>query len=363
MRLGLVIGTRQPDLARLYGRAVACALLAALISAPTAGTAQPAGPNAPTPNRITSLIGIVGDSLHGGPLAGATILVDGQGGAATTDSIGRFRIDSIQAGLYKLGIFHPILDSLGSTLESRPVKFVAGKPVLLTLATPSGRTIRHAVCPETPVRRFELGDSGIAVVVGRVLNPETDNAVVDARVTLTWIETAFDIKGLRVHSYTRETTSDRAGEFHFCALPSGLVGNLRATAGTGTQLVVERELDLGQRILTITTLHLLVLPPELATPRGVQAAAQAVLTGSVVRPDGSPLAAATAFVQGTTDSAFTDDLGTFKNARAAEWDPHGHSPSPRVRAGVGRRGTLQPRAAKHHGRNADPCARPGSHSR
>ena len=157
-----------------------------------------------------------------------------------------------------------------------------------------------------------MGDSGIAVVVGRVLDPETDDAVVDARVTLTWIETAFDSKGLRVHSYTRATTSDRAGEFHFCALPSGLVGNLRATGGTGTQLVVERELDLGQRILTITTLHLMVLPPDLANPRGLQAAAQAVLTGSVVRPDGSPLAAATAFVQGTADSVFTDDLGTFK---------------------------------------------------
>ena len=278
----LALGARRSDPSRAYWETAICLVLGALIAAPRASAAQPAWSTTPTPSRITSLIGIIGDSLHGGPLAGATVLVDGQPVEATTDSIGRFRIDSIQAGQYRLGIFHPIFDSLGSTMESRPVKFVAGKPVLVTLATPSGKTIRHAVCPETPVPRVETGDSGIAVVVGRILNPENEDPVLDARVGLSWIETAFDSKGLRVHSYRRETTSDRAGEFHFCALPSGLVGNLRATGGSGTQFVVERELDLGQRILTITTLHLLVLSPELANPHGIQVSSQAILTGSIL---------------------------------------------------------------------------------
>src|SRR5580658_8562977 len=98
--------------------------LAAAMATPAVGTPQ-APASTPGPSHFTSLVGIIGDSLHGGPLAGAVVMVDGQSSEATTDSVGRFRIDSIQTGQHRLGIFHPILDSMGSTLASRPVKFVA----------------------------------------------------------------------------------------------------------------------------------------------------------------------------------------------------------------------------------------------
>ncbi len=304
-------GTRRSEVSR--PRLVVCVAFAVLIVAPPAGSAQAPSPAASTPAHLASLIGIIGDSLHGGPLAGATVMVDGQPSEGTTDSIGRFRIDSIEAGQHRLGIFHPILDSLGSSLASRPVKFVAGKPLLVTLATPSGRTIRHAVCPEVPVPKIESGDSGIAVVVGRVLDPENEDPISDARISLTWIETAFDHKGFRVVTHTRQTTSDASGDFHFCALPSGLVGDLRATSGAGKPIMVERELDLGERILTITMLHLPVPRATAGDPSGggVVIAARAALSGTVVRPDGSPLEGATAIVEGTPDSAVTNELGAF----------------------------------------------------
>ena len=144
----------------------------------------------------TSLVGIVGDSLHGGPLAGAVILVNGQSQEAVTDSIGRFRIDSVAAGRHRVGIFHPILDSLGTSLASRPVRFAAGKPLLVSLATPSGRTIRRAMCPEVVPRRhvIEHADSGVAVLVGRVLDPEYDTPIPDADVTCS---------SMRRHSFAR----------------------------------------------------------------------------------------------------------------------------------------------------------------
>src|SRR5208282_28274 len=100
---------------------------------------------------------------------------------------------------------------------------------------------------------------------------------------------------------------------HFCALPSGLVGDLRATAGSGKSTVmVERELDLSQRILTITMLHLPVPPPGSEASPEARIPAQAVLNGIVVRPDGSPMSGATAIVEGTPDSTLTDDLGSFR---------------------------------------------------
>jgi hypothetical protein len=315
MRARLALWTVALFPRRIWG--VAAPLVAVLVVAPAAGSAQAGpsaqpGPSAPVASRMTSLIGIVGDSLHGGPLAGATVLVDGQPGEATTDSIGRFRFDSVEPGQHSLGIFHPILDSLGSNLaSSRPVKFVAGKPSLVTLATPSGRTIRHAVCPDVVIPKSESGDSGMAVVVGRVLDPETEEPVSGSHVSLTWIETAFNAKGIGIKTHARDAVADKTGEFYFCALPSGLVGNLRAYFESNPQDMVERELDLGVRILTITVLHL-PRPDTTSGSKSAQALRTAILAGVVSRPDGSAMSGATAWVQGTADSAVTNDKGAFE---------------------------------------------------
>jgi hypothetical protein len=265
------------------------------------------GPRSRSENSTTSVLGVVGDSLHGGPLAGAIIMVDGQPREAVTDSIGRFRIDSVAAGEYRVGVFHPILDSLGTSLASRPVQFTAGKPMLISLATPSGRTIRHAFCPAMPGRapRYEHADSGVAILVGRVLDPDSDVAVKDATVTLSWTETTFDRAALNVTPYARTTTTSETGDFRFCALPTGLTGLLRAAVGSNGQSVVERELSLESRIVTMATVHLSEAAKS-QTPQG-----HAVLTGEVERPDGSPFIGATAIIEGTRDSAVSDSNGTF----------------------------------------------------
>jgi hypothetical protein len=289
--------------------AAAIGLCAAHICGPLILAAQGPRSTALNATPTTSLVGVVGDSLHGGPLAGAVVMVDGQSREAVTDSIGRFRMDSVAAGRYRLGVFHPILDSLGTSLASRPVRFLAGKPILISLATPSGRTLRHAICPELPTGRgrVEHGDSGVAVLVGRVLDPESDAPVAGASITLSWIETVFNRQAIRATPYQRATTADNTGDFRLCALPSGLNGVLRVAAGPDGHDVVERELGLENRIVTMTTVHL-PGPDSSGTPRSVD---RAVLSGAVERPDGTPLAGATAVVEGTTDSATTGADGTF----------------------------------------------------
>jgi hypothetical protein len=262
----------------------------------------------PAATPTTSLVGIVGDSLHGGPLAGAVVVLDGQPREAVTDSIGRFRIDSVATGRYRVGIFHPILDSMGTSLASRPVRFTAGKPLLISLATPSGRTIRRAICSELPrvTSHVEHGDSGVAVLVGRVLDPESDAPVAGATVTLAWVETILSRQAIRATSHQRSTTTDDMGDFRFCALPSGLNGVLRAVGPNGAD-AVERELGLENRIVTMATVH---VPIPDSTTAG-KPSRHAVLTGAVERPDGSPMIGATALIRGTTDSAKTGHDGTF----------------------------------------------------
>lgn len=283
----------------------ALGVVGACVGGPIA--AQVPGSVPVTAVRTTSVLGVVGDSLHGGPLAGAVIMVDGQPREAVTDSIGRFRLDSVVAGQHRVGVFHPILDSLGTSLASRPVRFTAGRPMLISLATPSGRTIRHAFCPEMTAHapRYEHADSGVAVLVGRVLDPDSNAVITNAAVTLSWVETAFDRGTLRVTPYARTTTTSEMGDFRFCALPTGLTGLLRVAGGSNSQSVVERELSLDNRIVTMTTMHL-PEPAESQAPSG-----HAVLTGEVERPDGSPFVGATAVLEGTRDSAVSDSTGTF----------------------------------------------------
>lgn len=306
MRLPTHRAARRDDVSPPVIRAALLLTAAvAFVSPPAFG--QRAHSAASNERSMTSVFGVVGDSLHGGPLAGAIIMVDGQIREGVTDSIGRFRIDSVAAGEYRVGVFHPILDSLGTSLATRPVQFTPGKPLLISLATPSGRTIRHALCPNLPrhVPQYEHGDSGIAVLVGRVLDPDYYTAVPGAVVTLSWIQTTFRGIAVRITPYERETTTDTAGEFRFCAVPTGLNGHLRATAGPDDAFSVQRDLSLEGRIVTMTTVHLYV---PASAPR---AATHAVLTGEVQRPDGSPLPGATAIVEGTRDSAVSDSNGTF----------------------------------------------------
>jgi hypothetical protein len=316
--------------------------LPALVAVTTALTTGPRpAPGQDGPTRMASgpvsgyatLVGTVDDGLRGGPLAGAVILIDGQPRQAVTDSIGWFRLDSVAAGRYRVGIFHPILDSLGTSITTTPVTLVAGHPKVVTFATPTSRTIRRAVCPEESPGNTNTNpaDSAVAVLVGHVVEPDTDQPVAGADVTLAWTDIRIERSEITNTPRHRETTSDAQGEFRFCGLPAGLVATVRARHPVpgDSGVVVEREVDLGARIITMTTLHLplpLPLPqprnepaatattvantPAAPAPRATQIRA-AVLEGQVTRPDGGPLGGASVEVEGTGDSAMTGDAGYF----------------------------------------------------
>src|SRR5512144_1436642 len=59
------------------------------------------------------LQGVAIDSIHGTPLVNAMIQLSGTDRVGITDSLGRFLVDSIKPGSYKVDVDHPILDTLG----------------------------------------------------------------------------------------------------------------------------------------------------------------------------------------------------------------------------------------------------------
>jgi hypothetical protein len=67
-------------------------------------------------SRTAKIVGVIADSVSGAPLQGADVLVSGVATPVKTDSLGRFTIEGLAPGTYQVGVDHPLLESLGSTL-------------------------------------------------------------------------------------------------------------------------------------------------------------------------------------------------------------------------------------------------------
>ena len=89
----------------------------------TTGKARDTTEKAPaTPVKIgtASIAGVVLDSLNGTYLRGADVIIQGAKVSLVTDSVGKFRVDNLPAGTYQIGVFHPMLDTLGIALARQP---------------------------------------------------------------------------------------------------------------------------------------------------------------------------------------------------------------------------------------------------
>ena len=124
---------------------LAAALLALPASAQTPDTSRRAS------GAIVS--GAVYDSLARAPLAGAVVqLVAADsparfGQTVFSDSLGRYAVPDVPVGRYRVGFFHPMLDSLGVEPPLREVQVDGQNPVRADLAIPFvDISFRTAVC-------------------------------------------------------------------------------------------------------------------------------------------------------------------------------------------------------------------------
>lgn len=92
--------------------------------------------------------------MRGGVLRGASVGLLGPSKMTFTDSLGRFRIDSIPPGEYQVALFDPLLDTLALGVLSPLTRFAAGDTVDLVLAVPSQLAIVTAKCG--PAARAEI---------------------------------------------------------------------------------------------------------------------------------------------------------------------------------------------------------------
>ncbi|HXI99118.1 MAG TPA: carboxypeptidase-like regulatory domain-containing protein, partial [Gemmatimonadaceae bacterium] len=142
---------------------------AMLVFAPGTFFAQSPAP------KTSRIVGIVIDSLHQSGLEGAEVIVSGLASPVTTDSLGRFSVDSLAPGTYQVGVFHPLIESLGLTLASKPFNVGRDSTGVVSLAIPSATTLASRYCGK------EVTAAHPAVVAGRVLDPDTDVPVSAAK--------------------------------------------------------------------------------------------------------------------------------------------------------------------------------------
>ena len=255
--------------------------------------AAPIAAQQPAASPYAALAGVVVDSIHGGALTGAAVVVSGTERSAIVDSTGRFRIDSIPPGDHEIGVFHPLLDSLSISIGSKSVALPAGIVTTVLMSTPSAPTVVAAYCSEEERKR------GMGAVVGHVLAVESDDPVKDATVRYTSL-TAIYVSGrqLKRDVFTREVKVKPTGDFALCGLPIVTGGTVRAARGDIT--TGEMVADISKWLVASVTLRLDTLK------RGT-----AVVLGRIVDDKGKPVAHADVSLAGSRLKTVTGDSGTF----------------------------------------------------
>jgi carboxypeptidase family protein/TonB-dependent receptor-like protein len=251
------------------------------------------GQNAPAGN--SRIVGTVVDSIRGVGLDGAQVMISGFPGTVTTDSAGRFAIAGLASGTYEVGAFHPLLDALGLTLTTKPFVLGRDSTAVANLATPSAKTLASRYCGS------ELTKSGPAAIAGRVRDPDTDEPVPGATISLAWVDISVSKQsGVVSTPHELHTVSDTSGFFKFCRLPEDLYGTVQATrSGVSTG---EIAVSTSGNPLTFENL-------AIAPPRAV--AATGAVRGKVLSPDDKPLAQARVEARPTGVSGVTGVDGTF----------------------------------------------------
>jgi hypothetical protein len=258
----------------------------------------------PPPAQVDShgkaeIVGIVIDSLNGRYLSGADIVIEGARATLVTDSVGKFRIDGLAPGTYQVGVFHPLLDTLGISLVTQPFHIGADSSSSVVLAVPSAATIIRRACPVRPRAQ------GTSAVIGRVLDPETLLPVAGSEVSIAWsqIEASKETGVRRSPRLLRDSTN-ASGTFRLCGLPNSLQATLQARRGGS--VTAEVPITIGDSETELFARTLLLSRSDSGTKVG-----NAIVSGRVVLEGSATNAGSRVEVVGTDVVALTNEKGEF----------------------------------------------------
>ncbi|MBA3657745.1 MAG: hypothetical protein H0W69_10385, partial [Gemmatimonadaceae bacterium] len=253
-----------------------------------------AHPSDSAAQKKASVFGAVVDSLHGGWLAGAEVTITGSTTVALTDSLGRFRFDSVSPGIKQVGVFHPLLESLGISLGSHPFKIGSDSIGVLMLGVPSARSLLRQLC------NVRTGEKTSGVMMGRVIDPDLGTPVQGSRVTFRW--TDYEVKRrkrLNLAPQTVVSVTDESGTFKACGLPIDVPVRMQAWRN-GVE-APDMEIQIGGVPVAVTDIAI----------RSADSRAFGIVTGKLTDTAGVAISGAYMGVERVGVSAMTDSSGQF----------------------------------------------------
>ncbi len=255
------------------------------------------------PLRAQTVSGVLRDSLlTGGALPNATLWIEGIPRETKTDLYGRFKIDSVPAGMRTLAFSHPAFDAAGVAAPRFRIEVPAAGLQGIVLATPSAETRYARACPGPRA-------PGTGYVVGVVRDAATDSGVPKAVVNVMWAHITVDrTTGVTTARRTSRAETDARGLFAVCGVPIESELTVWATLGTASTGLVTMDLDgrsLAARQLTLGT------RPVPAATKADSDAAMARLEGVVKTIDGAPIPDARVYVRGSRALTTTTTSGAF----------------------------------------------------
>ena len=276
--------------------------IAFLLAAPAFAQQKPATPPA-TPAASSgkaAIVGLVVDSLNGRYLSGADVIIQGAKANLVTDSSGKFFVDSLAPGTYQVGVFHPLLDTLGISLASRPFHVGADSVSYVMLAVPSATSLVRTSCPPPGPRA-----RGTSAVIGHVIDPESLQPVSGADVSIAWteIEASKEIGVRRTPRVIRDST-DAQGKFRICGIPNSMQASLQARKGNA--VTAEVPIALGDQEPELFARNLLLANQDSGAKAG-----NAVVSGRVILEGAPSNAGSRVEVVGTEKVVLTNEKGEF----------------------------------------------------
>ncbi|HEX6576155.1 MAG TPA: carboxypeptidase regulatory-like domain-containing protein [Gemmatimonadaceae bacterium] len=277
-------------------------LLLALFVTPASLSAQ----QAPQAAGHAVVTGVAVDSVRGGYLRGAIVSVSGTTLSAITDSVGRFRIDSVPAGSRFLEVMDPLLDSISLKVRTAPRDLKPGDTTAFILSVPSPATIVTAKCTAADLSR------GAGALLGTVTDADTGAPSAGATVTVEWTDIQLTNKTLARLPQRRIATVRSDGTYRVCGVPDDLVTSAIAIRGADSTGAVT--VNFGRK-LAIASFELPPAgapAPAAADSTGATARGTATLTGRITDASGTPLANARVAVEADNAATTTDNGGNFK---------------------------------------------------
>jgi hypothetical protein len=280
-------------------------MVALTFAAPiTAQQTSPPKPPAPAPDTAhkpgtAEILGLVVDSLNRQYLSGADVVIEGARATVVTDAKGRFRVTGLAPGTYQVGVFHPLLDTLGLSLATQPFHVGPDSASSVFLSVPSVETIIKRSCPPRPRAQ------GTSAVIGRVIDPETLAPVAGSEVSIAWtqVEVSKEV-GVRKSPRLIHDSTDATGAFQICGLPNSMQATLQARRGAS--VTAEVPITIGDSETELFLRTLLLSRADSGTKTG-----NAIVTGRVILDGSVPNAGSRVEVVGTESVAMTDDKGEF----------------------------------------------------